>query len=357
MLSSAKEEAVLKTSEVLLLAFLLTAPFYRALAATQPLFESDEPVALVLNLPLKDLLRRASKKPTVKGVLQYTDADGAKVQVDIEVSTRGKSRLEQCSMPPLSLRLKSSKVDSTLFAGQSRLKLVTQCKKRSLYGRYLRQEYAIYRIYNLLTDYSFRTRLIEVTYRDSDTGRNKVEPAFIIESHKAAAARLGMTTVEAHRVSIRQLDAHQLGILTLFQYMIGNTDWSVRKGPGTDSCCHNGKVGAPPDADEGWAVLPYDFDQSGMINTQYAAPSDLLPIRSVRHRLYRGYCVNNTELDATIALFNDKRAAIEALLAGSPDAHAENKSALKYIRGFYEIINNPKKRQKKILDACVRSGQ
>jgi hypothetical protein len=154
-------------------------------------------------------------------------------------------------------------------------------------------------------------------------------------------------------VNISQLDTGQLDILTLFQFLVGNTDWSVRKGPTGESCCHNGKVIAPPDFSEGWVVLPYDFDQAGIINTSYAMPSDKLPIKSVRHRLYRGYCSGNDQLDSTIALFNDNRAAIVGLFEGDPDGPPTNKAALKYLQQFYEIVNDPKKRQKKILDACV----
>jgi hypothetical protein len=344
---------VLKTSRNCFIVVFYLACLSSSLAAAQPLFDSDEPLSVVLELPTKEILRQAQKKPTFDGVLRYTGIDGTEVSLDIAVTTRGKSRLEQCQYPPLSINLKRKQVASTIFAGQNKLKLVTQCSGSANYQRYLNQEYAIYRIHNLLSDYSFRVRMLEVTYRDS-TGqrRDKIQPAFFIESDKQAAERLGMATIKADVVNTSQLDPEQLSILTLFQYMIGNTDWSARKGPGTEGCCHNGKVIVPPDSHNGWVVLPYDFDQSGIINTSYAAPSDKLPIRSVRTRLYRGYCRSNDYLDSTIALFNENRAAIEDLFASGPDGPSKNKSALKYLESFYEIVNDPKKRQKRIIDAC-----
>jgi hypothetical protein len=194
--------------------------------------------------------------------------------------------------------------------------------------------------------------MLEVTYRDSSgRRRDTVQPAFFIESDKEVAERLKMTTIKSNVVNLSQLDSSQLNIFSLFQFMIGNTDWSVRKGPGSESCCHNGKVIAPPDSHNGWVVLPYDFDQSGIINTRYAAPSDLLPIRSVRQRLYRGFCIGNDHLDATIAIFNDNRTAIEDLFRDR-DGSSTNKKALTYLQEFYEIVNDPKKQQKKIADAC-----
>jgi hypothetical protein len=194
--------------------------------------------------------------------------------------------------------------------------------------------------------------MLELTYRDSSgRRRDQVQSAFFIESDKEVAERLDMRTINSNVIQTSQLDAGQLSIFSVFQFMIGNTDWSVRKGPGTEGCCHNGKVIAPPDSDDGWVVLPYDFDQAGLINTRYSAPSDILPIKSVRQRLYRGFCRGNDQLDATIASFNDNRAAIEDLFRDG-DGSSENKSALKYLQGFYDVVNDPKKRQKKIVNAC-----
>lgn len=286
------------------------------------------------------------------GRLRYRENDGSDVVLDVEITSRGKSRLEECSLPPLSINLKHKQAEPTLFSGQKKLKLVTQCRGSGVYKRYLEQEFAIYQIYNLLTDYSFRARMLEITYRDSSGRADKVQPAFFIESVKAVAMRHNMTTVNANVVDISQLDAVQLSIFALFQFMIGNTDWSARKGPGTESCCHNGKVIAPPDSSRGWVVLPYDFDQAGLINTRYSAPSDLLPIKSVRHRLYRGFCRTNSQLESTIAIFNDKRAGIEDILTDESGKASDNEKVLRYIQRFYEIINNPKKRQKTIVDKC-----
>jgi hypothetical protein len=321
--------------------------------AENPLFHSDEPLTLVLEFPLRGLLRQAEKTTSVPGVLRYTDSDGTEVVLDIEVSKRGNSRLEHCRYPPLKINLKKKQVESTLFAGQNNLKLVTLCRSTASYRRYLREEYIVYKIYNLLSEYSFRARMLEVSYHEPGALQPKeTHPAFFIESDDEMAKRLQMKTLDTNVVNISQLDPTQLSILTLFQFLIGNTDWSVRKAPGNEDCCHNGKVIAPPDSRNGWVVLPYDFDQAGIINTSYALPSESLPIRSVRQRLYRGYCSNNAQLDSTIAMFNDKRAAIEALFDNEYGGSSRNKSVRKYLQGFYEVVDDPKKRQKKIIDVC-----
>lgn len=316
------------------------------------LFESDETLAIVLELPIDDVLRHAKEKPTVDAKLRFAE-DAAEIVIDMSVTTRGKSRLQQCRFPPLSINLKKKQAASTVFEGQNKLKLVTPCRGTKLYGRYLNQEYAIYKAFNLLTDYSFRVRKLTVTFRDTN-GRHKDESheAFFIEPLKAAAARLGMETVSTDTIAFTQLDPEQLSIMTLFQFLIGNTDWSARKGPGDKGCCHNGKPVAPIKSAHGWVVLPYDFDQSGIINTSYAVPSEKLNIRSVRQRLYRGFCRNNGQLDATIALFNKHRAAIEELFGNAAEKRSARKSVLRYVDSFYEIINDPRKRRTKIVEAC-----
>ena len=341
----------------LVTAVLISAAALDVYAAENPLFRSHDPQSLTLEFPLKELLRQKKAKATVSGVLQYTDDEGQSIALDVAVSTRGNSRLEQCRYPPLKLDLKKKQVTSTLFAGQNELKLVTLCRDTPTYRRYLRQEYTLYRAYTLLTDYSFRVRMLEVTFREPD-GRqpNDAVPAFFIESDKEVAARLSMTRIKSNAIHHSQLDVEQLSILTLFQFMIGNTDWSVRKGPGSERCCHNGKLIGPPDSHRGYVVIPYDFDQSGLINTSYAMPHEALPIKSVRQRLYRGFCSGNSQLESTVALFNEKRSAIEKLFIDVPNGSSENKSALRYLRKSFAMINNPKNHQKQLINRCRDVG-
>jgi hypothetical protein len=344
---------MLKIKPLLLAAIATSGSVSGSIAAPTALFQSDTPLMVIIEMPLRQLLRQKKTDPPVEGVLRYTDAEGRDVALDIAVSVRGNNRLEQCRYPPLKVNLKRKQVTATLFAGQNKLKLVTQCGKGPTYRRYLSHEFKIYRAYNLLTEHSFRVRQLEVTFRDS-IGSNKdvIQQAFFIESDGNAAARLNMRTVNVATVNPSQFDSRQLGIFALFQYMIGNTDWAVLKGPGSEDCCHNGKIVAPPDSIDGWVVLPYDFDQSGIINASYALPSDALPIRNVRQRLYRGFCSSNGELDSTIARFNDNRAAIEAVFDDEPEKSRASKSALNYLQDFYEIINDPNLRKKKIIAVC-----
>ena len=324
-----------------------------SMVEASPLFESAEPLSVVFEFPTQELLRTAKKRPTVDGRIRYQDHDGTEVVFEASFTTRGKSRLDTCKYPPLRLNLKRKQVASTVFEGQRKLKLVTQCYKSGNSLRYLEQEYLIYQAYAKLTPYSFRVRMLSITFRDS-TGRrdDETHPGFLIEAEKNVAKRLDMTPIKAASVGVSQLDETQLSILTLFQFMIGNTDWSVRSGPDGRHCCHNGKLIGKPSSDSEWVVLPYDFDQSGLINASYAIPAESLGIRSVKQRLYRGYCSTNDELEQTIRLFNDNRADIEGLFVSDSSDPKKHKRALRYVRDFYEIINDMDKRQKSIVADC-----
>ncbi len=344
-------------SVVLLLALLSLVSAPKALADSYPLFDAEGTLSLVIEVPMKTLLSKAKQKPVVPGYLRYVDAGGSEVSIAIELTTRGKSRLEYCDFPPLSITLNRDQVDSTLFAGQRKLKIGTHCRKGTKYLGYLEQEFSIYKAYNLLTSYSFRVRKLNITYRDiAKKRKDELHPAFFIESDDEVAGRLGMAVIKTPTIKVSQLDAVQTSIYSLFQYLIANTDWAITKGPGTEDCCHNGKLIGRPGTQENWVVLPYDFDQAGLIDTEYALPALGLGIRTVRKRLYRGECRHNGRLDETIALFNDQHDKIESTLVPESLTPATRKSALAYIQAFYSTINDGEKLNKQIIGACLKGG-
>lgn len=320
------------------------------------LFESFDTLQLTVELPIGTLISESKKRPELEGQLRYREADGRNVSIDMTMTTRGRSRLDYCLFPPLKIDIKKGQAKDTLFAGQNKLKIVTHCRNGSTHETYLRQEYGIYRAYNELTDFSFRVRWLSITYKDSE-GKRKDEtyPAFFIEAAGQAADRLGRDRIEQNTIPSAALNPVESSKYSLFQYLIANTDWSMIKGPGDEGCCHNGKVLMEPGSDSNWVVLPYDFDQSGLMNTKYSQPAPALKIRSVRQRLYRGRCRHNAELESTIQLFNEKRQLMAAHLTPPEVSERVNKKTLKYVDGFYKIVNDPSSRQSKIVERCLGS--
>jgi len=332
----------------------LLAPVTQSFAKDDPLFTSDEPLAITLEMPMDIIVKQAGDKPEVEGVMRFIDTDGSEASIDMTMTTRGRSRLEYCRFPPLKMNLHKKAAKGTLFAGQNKLKIVTHCRTGSLHERYLRQEFGIYKAYNEITDYSFRVRWLTITYVDSAGERDdEVYDGFFLESAREIAERHGREEVMQNRINSAALDSVETSRYALFQYLIANTDWSMLKGPGHEGCCHNGKILRKPEDAGNWVVVPYDFDQAGLINTKYALPADGLRIRSVRQRLYRGRCRHNRQLVDTIAHFNEKRPEIERYLVPAELSSSEQKKARKYVEDFFDIINSPRKQQSKLYESCV----
>jgi hypothetical protein len=137
---------------------------------------------------------------------------------------------------------------------------------------------------------------------------------------------------------------------------LGNTDWSVTsKNANDEVCCHNSDTLTPIGGGPIVSV-PFDFDQSGIIDTSYALPNERLRITSVRTRKYRGFCSGNEHLDEVIAKFNTARPAIEAIFASAQLDARTLKSTSDYIAEFYEVINDPEMLQREIVEECREGG-
>jgi len=320
-----------------------------------PLFASDEVIDIVFEAPMTTIVKNAEKRPEVEGIMRYTEDDGRVVTLNLKMTTRGKSRLKYCRFPPLKINLKKGETKGTIFAGQNKLKVVTRCREGDKYERYLLQEFNIYGAFNVLSDRSFRVRMLNVTYIDTSGKRDdETHSSYFIETDNEVAARYGMEQRDVQKIQFSKIDPAHASKLSLFQYLIGNTDWSMVSGPAGAGCCHNNKLIVTPGSESGWILLPYDFDQSGLINTSYSEPSEMLGIRSVRQRVFRGRCSNIGQLEDTIAIFNERRAAIEAALLPAALEGKPRNTAAKYIDEFYEVINDPKKLQKRIIGKCVK---
>jgi hypothetical protein len=278
----------------------------------------------------------------------YQTSEGPPVSIDFRVKTRGNFRLQRktCGFPPLRLNFEEAATEGTIFAGQEKLKLVTHCQDgRSEYEQYVLQEYLIYRAFNVLTDLSFQVRLLQVTYVDTEEDRDTLTRyAFLIEEEERMAMRNGWAFLEVPMVSPYELDQTQLSLVEVFQYFVGNTDFSMFR-------MHNAKLIG--DVAGPVFPIPYDFDFSGVISARYAKPDVSLPIRNVRQRLYRGICRPQEELDAAIRAFNENRDAIYEMYR-SQHALEEKvlKRSLEYYDKFYETVNDAGKMRRELVRNC-----
>jgi hypothetical protein len=327
-----------------------------------PLFASDEIIDVEIEAPFGFLTSERPNDEEVAGKFRYTADDGSLIEFDVAVRTRGRLRRtkETCQFPPLRLNFKKSEVKGSLFDKQSRLKVVTHCRKQARYEQAVISEYLAYRIYNLLSDASYRVRLIRPTYAYTDEERQIQSYAILIEHKNRIGKRLNAKTIqiddpdteEIERAMVQDLRRPDSNLASVFQYFIGNTDFSPFKAPPGQDCCHNQTLFAREG--EPHYTVPYDFDQSGLVNAPYALPNPRFKLRSVRQRLYRGRCVNNGYLPATLQLFNDKRDDIEALIRNQEGlTNGVAKQMLAYIKQFYGIINSPGRLNREIVKKCI----
>ena len=320
-----------------------------------PLFRSNDVLKVTINAPIRQIMRDRSDSEDTPGTLTYEDPEAGETTLDIGIRTRGRFRRQTDVCPFAPLRLNFRKTKGTLFAKSDKLKLVTHCRSGSkIYTQTILKEYLAYRILNTLTENSFRVRLLRVTYVDSANGKDvDTSYAFLIEHRNQLAKRIGREVSSAETTVVSALDGPETNISSLFQYMIGNTDFSPIKGVPGERCCHNYVL--LKSGEDKLLSVPYDFDVTGIVDAPYAVPNPRFRLRNVKQRLYRGRCANNEYLETTMQLFRDRRSAIYGLLDTVPDLSGTNiKKVSRYLDEFYETIDSPKRVDRYIVDKCLR---
>ena len=317
-------------------------------AEAAPLFASHDALAMTLRTDISWIRDERSDSVEVDGTLTYTGRDGVEVTLDVKVRARGDFRRDKrnCNFPPLRLNLAGEQVEGTLFEGQDKLKLVTPCQdSRDAFQQYILQEYLVYRIYQLLTPVSFRVRLVTITYEDPNGGYDtRTKTGFLIEADEQLAARNRGLVEEVTQFHPAAMEPEQDALVSMFQYMIGNTDYS---GP----FFHNAILVRGEGGEH--LLVAYDFDWSGVVDARYAVPDGRLPIEDVRQRIYRGFCRPSVDTAALVKRFNDQREAVWALYEGMPGLdEGVKKKSLAYYEDFYEILNDPRRYDRDVTRAC-----
>jgi len=320
------------------------------------LFSTETSLEVTITAPWSTIVKKKKNQNPYPAKLEYRDESGQVVTLDLTVARRGIKRQEACSFPPIRLIFEKEAVAGTTFRGQKKLKMVTHCQRGTDYDQYYVLEMLAYRMYNLLTDYSFRVRPLQVTYVDSKNDKEvDTRFAFLIESHSDMAKRNDLHKIDIPKISHRRLDPMPTGLFSLYQFMIGNVDWAALIGHDPDECCHNVKlIGPEPLGDEDFVIpVSYDFDSAGLVDAEYAAPPDGLPISRVTQRLYRGYCIHNDELEAARQQTLNEESAILALISNeSRLTDRSKKKALKFMDKYFEIAKDPGEFKKEVLDEC-----
>ncbi len=314
------------------------------------LFESED----ILNISLKGnisglLDNRAGDAKYFPVTMTCSDNAGTADSLFINVKTRGHYRRikSNCDYPPLLLDFTQSSVPTgSMFSHQKQLKLVVPCRG----DEFIVREWLVYKLYNLLTPLSYKARLAKITLQDNRRSKNVFSfYGILLENDKQMATRNNMVLIK-RKMKPQQTVKEDFLKMAVFEYLIGNTDWSVEYLQNINLLAAD-SLAAP-------FAVPHDFDLSGIVNCPYSLPAAELEMGSVRERRYRGYCIKDLKaFDSTIAFYNEKKKDIYNLYAGCALMDAKYiKSTLRYLDDFYATINNAKAKKEAFGYPCDPGG-
>lgn len=327
--------------------------FAQATGDPDPLFASNDILQARITGPLRQLIEEKSKEKYLDGTFQITDTDGTVLDLDVRFRARGNFRHENCDYPPVRLNFKKSDTKDTLLDKQDKLKLVIHCNRRAEYHQIVLQEYLAYRVLNLLTDFSMRVRLLQIVYVDpAEEFESPPRYAFLIEHKNRTAKRIGIDEHVTPGTQVGLLEREQLNLTSVFQFFIGNTDFSPIAAPAGEDCCHNYILFK--NTDTKIMPIPYDFDQSGFVDAPYAVTNPRFRLRSVKQRRYRGRCFNNSYLSGSIQKFEDNKEQIYALIRDQVGFKVDTREQLiRYADDFFELVADPKRVERTMLKKCI----
>jgi hypothetical protein len=315
-----------------------------------PLFAAETPIGFVLKLDVKTVKNDNSDDPQYSdGSLILKNPDSSTKEFSLKVKARGHARrvYDFCTFPPIKINFKKNELEGSVFEGQDKLKLGSYCRDMDDYEYLVLKEYLIYNIFNIITPNSFKVRLAHVTYQDiNDTGKPVTRYGFLIEDDEQLSTRIGGKPTEVILAIHDRCERNSLDIFTIFEYMIGNTDWWMAR-PTT----HNVLLVARPNGSI--VPIPYDFDYSGLVGASYAVPDEKLGIKDVKERIFRGYCRFPGTYEKTAEIFMSKKQDIFSLVESFellPEV--QRRIMIKYLEVFYNDIENPQAINTKINKAC-----
>ncbi len=326
-------------TSLLVFMVLATRILYSQVAPLDPgaFFLSETPINATVETYWSRILKQKFKEGKVfPAQFKCLIPDSINVNEPVNLEVRGNFRRDYCYFPPLKLIFK--KDSSSIMDPLKSIKLVNVCKSGDHFKQYLLKEFLTYKIYNLLSEKSFRVRLLNVDFKDSSGKKGLgIQPAFVIEDATDMAARNGCKEWTGGKVVTEATDRRQMTLVAVFEFMIGNTDWSVTGRHNIRLIQANGESVSRPFS------VPYDFDYSGLVNTDYAVPDPLLNTQSVVQRVYRGYPRTMEELKQVFEIFIKQKDTIYSLINNfEPLAASGKKQMIKYLEEFYDLIGNPK---------------
>ncbi len=308
-----------------------------------------ETLDLTLEVDMSALTGDLRSTAKHKAKLSFIDKNGLQQTWNTKVNLRGKFRRMNCNeIPPIKINFKKGDLRDAGLLEFDDMKLVTQCiKNEDLASELVLKEYLAYKLYNQLTDESFRVQLLNITYVDTRTRTSKTQSAFLIEDTAEMRARINAKKCKDKiGISADKFNREQLRTVALFQYMIGNLDWNINTSQNLKMIGKDDKI----------LAIPYDFDFSGLVDAPYAILNSNVGQTRTRQRIYLGIEKDQESLESEIILYKkEKKALIKCIKNFDRLSSSSRKDILNYIKSFYKRIDKIQfQKQAKISSAAVK---
>ncbi|MBL6668520.1 MAG: hypothetical protein CNC91_03195 [Flavobacteriales bacterium MED-G22] len=335
----------MKRTTLALILFFFISSFSNGQSYPTPdrLFYEIEPLELKLTFSSKEVKINTNDSTYVDIPLFVLDQKKWDT-INVSLRARGNFRRSTCFFPPIRMEIKKKARKETLFEHYKKTKIVFPCLIEDEMNDNILKEFIAYKLFELVSPYHFRTRALKLNYTDSSEKLAKkfMLRGFLIEDDSRIAKRTQAKVYKKY-IHPKSLDAEGAIKDAMFQYFLGNTDFSM-------AYQHNGKL---VQVGESVIPIPYDFDMTGWVNPSYAVANTSLGLNSVEERVYRGYQrevsiiekVRQHYLKLAPDFFD-----IISCYETEFDSPKEFEHIVKFTQSFFEILENDTSFQQNIID-------
>ena len=307
------------------------------------LFENQDPLKIKLSYSNKEIRLKTDDTTYIKTNMSFWHENKWN---DLEVSlrARGNFRRSKCYFPPIKMKIKKSKAEGSLFEGNKNLKLVVPCLLQEEKNDNIVQEFIAYKLYEKISPYHFQTRMVDIEFSEIKRNKKIVHKlkGFLIEDDKRVADRFEGKSFERY-IHPKAMDDMTSIKNSMFQFMIGNTDFSV-------AYQHNGKLLY---IDKTIYPLPYDFDLCGLVDASYSIVNATLGINTVKDRKYRGFKRDESMVQEVRDQLLSKKAQFFQIIDNQKsrfELTSEFESTKSFLSGFFEILEDDSDFDKKVIN-------
>ncbi len=309
------------------------------------LFEEEYLLEVSLRFDVSKFVKKAERDQSIDGIMTMHFSQTDSLESKVTLKYRGQSRFERCRYPPTRITFKKPLYEVPDSGRIKKMKLVNQCQQGSVYGDYVIREYLVYKLYNVLTDTSFRARLISLNFIDSENKRKTItQYGILIEPEGLLEHRLNMLEVRTKTLSMRHMYPHMIDRIAIFNYMVSNWDWSV-------AGQHNISVftSLNPELAGLGIPVPFDFDLTGVVNADYAIPPPGLGIETNRDRMFLGICRTREAYQGELMAFLEKKEEFYSIVTNFPYlSKAEKRDIIVFLDQFFDQLEKPRSFDKMI---------